>query len=170
MKKFFAAFFVFLTLCSFASFADDVTISDAEPYNEKTIPQWVKDMRRAEIITLGSWPFTTLMVSLTYSMAMFASHNWNSSYFRNPFSSSGEGYSFNEIKGILLSSAAISVGIGATDLVWQIVKREKAKKKRNADQLKNVTITPVDSNEDRIFVFEGAKKEYIFGNLESPIF
>ena len=170
MKKFWAIFFALLTLAGASAFSDDLTISDAEPYNEKTIPQWVKDMRRGEIITLGSWPFTTLMVSLSYSFGMFASHGWDGSYFRNPFSSSGEGYSFNEIKGILLTSAAISVGIGVTDLIWQIVKRENAKKKRNAEQMKNITVTPMDSNEDRVFVFEGTNKEYLFGNLESPVF
>ena len=170
MKKIIALCLALLTLASSSLFADDLTISDAEPYNQKTIPQWVKDMRRGEIITLGSWPFTTLMVSLSYSLGMFAIHNWDSSYFRNPFSSSGEGYSFNEIEGILLTSAAISVGIGVTDLIVQIVKREKIKKKKNAEQLKNITITPVESNEERMFIFDGSKKEYIFGNLESPVF
>lgn len=159
-----------MTIFTFSSFADDLTISDAEPYNEKTMPQWIKDVRRGEIITLGSWPFTTLAVSLTYSLGMYAIHNGDSSYFRNPFSSSGEGYSFNEIKGILLTSAAISVGIGITDLIVNIVKRENAKKKRNAEQLKNVMVMPVDSNQDRMFIFEGSKKEYLFGNLESAVF
>ena len=170
MKKFWAVFFALLTLAGASLFADDLTISDAEPYNQKTMPQWVKDMRRGEIITLGSWPFTTLMASLSYSFAMFASHDWDSSYFRNPFSSSGDGYSFDEIKGILITSAAISVGIGVTDLIVQIIKREQAKKKRNAEQLKNVTVTPMESNEDRMFVFDGTKKEYLFGNLESAVF
>lgn len=170
MKKFWAVFFALLTFAGASLCADDLNISDAEPYNEKTMPQWVKDMRRGEIVTLGSWPFTTLMVSFSYSFAMFAYHDWDGSYFRNPFSSSGDGYSFNELKGILLTSAAISVGIGVTDLVWQIVKRERAKKKRNAEQLKNITITPVESNEDRTFLFEGTKKEYLFGNLESAVF
>lgn len=170
MKKFLALFFILLTTLSFSSFADDLTISDAEPYDQKSMPQWVKDMRRGEIITLGSWPFTTLMVSFTYSMAMFASHNWNGAYFRNPFTSSGEGYSLDEIKGIVITSAAISVGIGVTDLIVNIVKREKAKKKRNAEQLKNITVMPVDSTEDRMFIFEGSKKEYLFGNLESAVF
>ena len=170
MKKFWAAFFVFLTLAGASAFSDDLTISDAEPYNEKSMPQWVKDMRRCEVITLGSWPFTTLMVSLTYSFGMFAANGWDSSYFRNPFSSSGEGYSYSEIKGILLSSAAVSVGIGVADLIWQIVKRERAKKKRNAEQLKNVTVTPLETSEDRMFIFKGTEKEYLFGNLESPVF
>lgn len=170
MKKTWAAFFALLTILSFSAFADDLTISDAEPYNEKTIPQWVKDMRRGEIITLGSWPFTTLMVSLSYSMGMYALHNGDSSYFRNPFSSSGDGYSFGEIRDILLVSAAISVGIGVTDLIVNIVKRENAKKKRNAEQLKNITVMPVDSLEDRMFIYEGSKKEYLFGNLESAVF
>lgn len=170
MKKFWAAFFAFLTIVSFSTFADDLTISDAEPYDTKAVPQWVKDVRRGEIITLGSWPFTTLLVSISYSFGMFAARNWDSSYFRNPFSSSGEGYSYSEIKGILLTSAAISVGIGVTDLIVNIVKREKAKKKRNAEQLKNITVTPVDSGQDRMFIFEGSKKEYLFGDLESAVF
>ncbi len=170
MKKFWAAFFALLTIVSVSAFADDLTISDAEPYNQKTIPQWVKDMRRGEIITLGSWPFTTLLVSFSYSMGMFALHGGDSSYFKNPFSSSGDGYSYSEIKGILLTSAAISVGIGITDLIVNIVKREKLKKKMNAERLKNVTVTPVESNEDRMFIFEGTRKEYLFGNLESAVF
>ena len=170
MKKFWAAFFAFLTIVSFSTFADDLTISDAEPYDTKAVPQWLKDVRRGEIITLGSWPFTTLLVSISYSFGMFAAHNWDSSYFRNPFSSSGEGYSYDEIKGVLLTSAAISVGIGVTDLIVNIVKREKAKKRRNAEQLKNITVTPVDSGQDRMFIFEGSKKEYLFGDLESAVF
>lgn len=155
---------------TFSAFADDLTISDAEPYDTKAVPQWLKDVRRGEIITLGSWPFTTLLVSLSYSMGMFAAHNWNSSYFRNPFSSSGDGYSYSEIKGILLTSAGISVGIGITDLIVNIVKREKAKKKKNAEQLKNIVITPLESGIDRTFIFEGSKKEYLIGDLESAVF
>ncbi len=170
MKRFLAALLLILSISTYSAFADELTISDAEPYDQKSIPQWVKDMRRGEIITLGSWPFTTLMVSFSYSMGMFASHGWDGSYFRNPFSSSGEGYSFDEIKGILFTSAAISVGIGVTDLIVNIVKREKAKKKRNAEQLKNITVMPVDSTEDRMYIFEGSKKEYLFGNLESAVF
>lgn len=160
----------FLLALNISSFADDLTISDAEPYNTKVIPQWVKDVRRGEIITLGSWPFTTLLVSLSYSMGMFAIHNWDSSYFRNPFSSSGDGYSYKEIRNILLVSAGVSVGIGITDLIVNIVKRENAKKKRNAEQLKNITITPLDSGQDRLFIFDGSKREYIFGDLESAVF
>ena len=163
-------FFSLLIVLSFSTFADDLTISDAVPYDTKMIPQWVKDVRRGEIITLGSWPFTTLLVSLSYSMGMFAIHDWDSSYFRNPFSSSGEGYTYSEIKGILLTSAAISVGIGVTDLIVNIIKCERAKKKRNAEQLKNITITPVDSGQDRMFIFEGSKKEWFFGDLESAVF
>ncbi len=170
MKKFWAAFFAFLTIASFSTFADDLTISDAEPYDTKVIPQWVKDVRRGEIITLGSWPFTTLLVSLSYSMGMFAVHNGDSAYFRNPFSSSGDGYTYSEIKGILLTSAAISVGIGVTDLIVNIIKREKAKKKKNAEQLKNIVITPLESGNDRTFIFEGSKKEYLIGDLESAVF
>ena len=170
MKKFWAVFFSLLIVLSFSTFADDLTISDAVPYDTKMIPQWVKDVRRGEIITLGSWPFTTLLVSLSYSMGMFAIHDWDSSYFRNPFSSSGEGYTYSEIKGILLTSAAISVGIGVTDLIVNIIKCERAKKKRNAEQLKNITITPVDSGQDRMFIFEGSKKEWFFGDLESAVF
>ena len=62
------------------------------------------------------------------------------------------------------------MGIGITDLIVNIVKRENAKKKRNAEQLKNITITPLDSGQDRLFIFDGSKREYIFGDLESAVF
>lgn len=149
--------------------AEDFTVDGAEPYDEKATPQWVKDMRRGEIITLGSWPFTTLMTGFTYSFAQMVAHGWNSSYFKNPFSSSGDGYSFNEAAGILITSFAISVGIGVTDLIVNIVKRRRAERENNARSLRDITITPLEDG-GRFFGPDGARREYIFGNLESAVF
>ncbi len=170
MRKIFLALLAFLVMTNSALHADDLTISDAVPYNSTETPQWLKDIRRGEIITLGSWPFTVLLVSFGYSIQQAASHNWNTSYIKNPFSSNGDDYSFSTATGIILTSLGISVGIGLTDFIVNSVHRGRAKKNNNAMQLRNITIMPLVSEQERLFIPMGEKKEYIFGNLESAVF
>lgn len=53
-----------------------------EPYSKDEFHPVLKDLRRAEIITLGAIPFVTFNVTLGYSFGKYASHNFDSNYFR----------------------------------------------------------------------------------------
>lgn len=168
MKK--IALLVLLVSCVslFPLCADDFTVEGAEPYDTKATPQWLKDLRRGEIITLGSWPFTVLLTSLGYSLIQVGAHNFDFSYMRNPFSTVGGDYSESETLGIIFTSLGISVGVGMADFLVNLVKRKKAEKKNNSRQMESVTITPLEGGND--FILQDRNSEIIFGNLESAVF
>jgi hypothetical protein len=52
-------------------------------------PQWVKDLRRAEIVAFGSFPFTFFFTSFTMDSIRLISHNWDRRYAPWPFKSAG---------------------------------------------------------------------------------
>lgn len=148
--------------------ADDFTVEGAEPYDKKATPQWLKDVRRGEIITLGSWPFTLLLTAFGFSLGECISHNFDSSYIKNPFVLSGSDYSRSEATRILLTSLGVSVGVGVADLVVNIVRRKKAEKKNDFRQLENVTVIPLEGGNG--LIFQENNSDILFGNLESAVF
>ena len=133
-----------LTFCAFAENTDNKTD------NSEEIPQSLQDFRRFEIITLGAMPFVTLDVTLGYSMEQYAEdlvkYNRNGRIgdrpsFPNPFkTSSNGGYNDDEIKGIIITSLCISLGIGITDLIVRIIKRNRVQTKKDKSKLNIITI------------------------------
>lgn len=111
-------------------FADTGSDTTPAPYAPDEFPVFMKDIRRFEIISLGAMPFITLNASLAYSIGKYAAHDFDSDYSPNPFAKSSDGgYSEDEQKGILLTSLGISVGIGLTDFIVNIIKHSKKNKK-----------------------------------------
>ncbi|MCR4742061.1 MAG: hypothetical protein K5866_04215 [Treponema sp.] len=113
-----------ISLFSLNLFADDSSTSTSpKAYDDDEFPQALLDLRRFEIITLGSMPFVMLDTTLAYSAYKYASGQ--SSSFN--FLSSSE-YDNDETKKIILTSLGISASIGLTDFIVRIIKRSKAKK------------------------------------------
>ncbi len=50
---------------------DRPVVPDAEPYEEDEFPLWARDLRRAEIIGLGSFPLALLATRLLYGLGRF---------------------------------------------------------------------------------------------------
>ena len=126
-------------------FAADTKSTTPEPYEEDEFPSWLKDLRRAEIITLGAMPFITLNTSLCYSFGNYAFHNFDSDYFLNPFAQGSDtsSYTSGEQVGILLTSLGICLGIGITDFIVHSVKRSNQKKKMRTQKKGNINIESV---------------------------
>lgn len=126
-------------------FAADTKSTTPEPYEEDEFPSWLKDLRRAEIITLGAMPFITLNTSLCYSFGNYAFHNFDSDYFLNPFTQGSDtsSYTSGEQAGILLTSLGICLGIGITDFIVHSVKRSNQKKKMRTQKKGNINIESV---------------------------
>ena len=126
-------------------FAADTKSTTPEPYEEDEFPSWLKDLRRAEIITLGAMPFITLNTSLCYSFGNYAFHNFDSDYFVNPFAQGSDtsSYTSSEQAGILLTSLGICLGIGITDFIVHSVKRSNQKKKMRTQKKGNINIESV---------------------------
>ena len=121
--------------CLCAPLAADEDALRIEGYQkDKPLPSWVKDVRRAEIITFGSLPFTTLGVTLAYSLYRYAANDFKAAYIPNPFplSSSEAKLNTSEQIGIISAAAVLSVAIGLTDF---IVIKVKENRKKNAERI-----------------------------------
>ena len=124
------------------------TSNEPKPYSKDEFPQGLKDLRRFEIITLGAMPFVTLDTTLAYSTIRYAQHDFDSAYKPNIFSKSS--FSSDEQKGIILTSIGISIGIGLTDYIVQVVKRNKKKKAEKVINYDDISITPIAQDSDAV--------------------
>ncbi len=150
---------------------NSMTVDEAVPYGKDEFPQWLKDVRRTEIIALGSWPFTTLLVTLGYSFQNYAAHDFSSSYFPNPFSKSDGAFDSEQIGTIILTSSLVSCAIAITDLTVNLIKRH-SKHKNNSEIDGNVTVT-ASSSDEKIFApfdFQNRNSSCLIGNMESAVF
>ena len=142
-----AAILLLLIFLPSVMFAVEPSIQ-IEPYREDEFPDWLLDVRRAEIVTLGSLPFTTLATTLVYSFYRYADNGFNKDYFPNPLakSSASANLSKNEQIGIISVSACLSLAAGLTDYLISAINRSKNQKleeERDAGVAQNVTITAV---------------------------
>lgn len=119
---------VFMFTFVFASENEAVQIEGYE--KGKELPSWVKDLRRAEIVTLGSLPFTTLGATLAYSLYRYGANDFKPAYIPNPFplSSTEAKLSTDEQIGIIATAAGISLAVGITDFIVMQVKQSRKKK------------------------------------------
>ena len=85
--------FILAIICISGMYANSndslLTSNSSQTVSVKETPQWLKDLRDTEIITIGAMPFITLGVSLTYSLIVLFQNNFNTTYFVNPFAKSG---------------------------------------------------------------------------------
>lgn len=112
-------------------FASENEALQIEGYEKgKELPSWAKDLRRAEIVTLGSLPFTTLGVTLAYSLYRYGANDFNPAYIPNPFplSSTEARLSTDEQIGIIVTAAGLSLAVGITDFIVMQVKHSRQKK------------------------------------------
>ena len=148
MKKSIAKILIFTLLFNICSpiFAEP-TSTEPKEYTEDEFPQALEDLRRFEIITLGSLPFVTLNSTLVYSGIKYVQHDFDPAYSPNPFASKANGgYSTEEQVGVLLTSLGISVGIGLTDFIIRSVKRNSKKKKAQKNKNQNITISTIEND------------------------
>lgn len=99
------------------------------------LPQWVKDVRRTEIITFGSLPFVTLWTTVGYSMAVYGE-------FKNPFDKSTSSFTENDQWNIIQISAATCIALGLADLCINLIKR-KVVRNRIESQSQAISVVPL---------------------------
>jgi len=117
-------------------------------FESTNVPQWVKDLRRWEIIAFGSIPFT--MLTATFAMDMYRWQNANGM----DFSAEGRRYAPWPLKSagavvmksreqemVFVIAASLSVGIAMTDLLIVKIKRYRARKKAEALPVGTAIIT-----------------------------
>lgn len=121
MKKTFAliVFFIF----SLQIFCAE---TKAEPYTKDEFHPLLHQLRRSEIVTLGSLPFTTLTTSLGYSFYRYFANDFDPEYQPNPFSPSQASLSIEEQKKILYISLSASLLVGIIDFTISMIKKNKS--------------------------------------------
>ena len=134
-------------------FSEDTT---PLPYEKDEIPQGLKDLRRFEIITLGAIPFVMLDTSLAYSGYRYYKNDFKSEYAPSLF---GSNFTQEEQKNIILTSIGISVCIGITDYIFQIIKRSKAKKTTELLNYDDISITPLSEDKEALKVVPSSEKK-----------
>ena len=94
-----------------------------EFFKPETHPQWLKDLRRAEIVTFGSLPFTMFASSFIVDGVRFLSHGANTLYAPWPFKPAGAIDMNDTEKAITISAAVLSSIVIA--IVDHIIVRHK---------------------------------------------
>jgi hypothetical protein len=84
-----------------------------EPYDPEEFSQGLRDLRRAEIIAIGSFPITFVFANLGYSLLRYAANGGDPDY--APVGSNRIPLSRNESLGVLAAAAAMSVTVAVID-------------------------------------------------------
>jgi hypothetical protein len=85
----------FFKVCLFAvliclAFPATAQTSGADiSFNFTNTPQWALDLRRAEIVAFGSFPFTFFFTSFAMDTMRMANNNWDARYAPWPFKAAG---------------------------------------------------------------------------------
>ena len=118
------------------------------PFIPQNAPQWVKDLRRWEIVTFGTFPFT--MFTATFAMDMYRWSQANGMDFSDagrryapwPLKSAGAIAMENKEQELTITMAVgLSVAIAFTDLIIVQIKRYKARKRAEAMPVGTIIIT-----------------------------
>ena len=117
-------------------------------FESANVPQWVKDLRRWEIVAFGTIPFT--MLTATFAMDMYRWQNANGMDFSDegrryapwPMKSAGAiVMDSKEQETVFIIAASLSVSIAMADQVITQIKRYRARKKAEALPVGTVIIT-----------------------------
>ncbi len=115
MKRCFAV--ICLTFFCLSAFSADTVSADPkepEPYTEEEFPDWMHTVRRFEIITLGTLPFTFLATFLVYDFIRYANSGFNQDFAlfgsTNPVP-----YTTGEKVGVVIGACSVSFLIALAD-------------------------------------------------------
>jgi hypothetical protein len=86
------------------------------PYTPGEFAPWLKDLWRAEVITVGSFPFTLFFTLEIYDTWRYANNGFNPNYAPWPIGSgAGTTYSPQETAWLAVSAVSVSVLIAGLD-------------------------------------------------------
>ena len=134
-KSLITAFVFFLFFGSAFTLYAQTNNTTPEPYKEDEFSQPFKDLRRFEIITLGAMPFINLDSAIVYNGYKFATGKVEKF---NPLATAD--YSQKEMEKIIITSLCISAGIGITDYVINLIKRQKIKNRLKLQENSKISI------------------------------
>ncbi|MDR0645240.1 MAG: hypothetical protein LBG05_10140 [Treponema sp.] len=95
-------------------------------YDPSEFPQWARDLRRFDVITLGAFPFAFFTATFFTDTIRWSQHNWQMTYSPWPLKPAGAYETTDDEKLAILGIAfAIAVGVAVVDLIVINIKRLK---------------------------------------------
>lgn len=116
---------------------------EPEPYDKEKNPLWLRDLRRFEIVSLGSVPFALLPTTVAYGA--YLKSQGERGHVPGPLSQS----SFDEWQQVKLMGITVGVGlcIGTVDFaVNQIVRHSRNKRQKRINLKEQVIVIPFSEN------------------------
>jgi len=105
---------------------------EPEPYTEEEFPDWLKALRRGEIIAFGSLPFTFAFSFLIYDVFRYVYHGFDQSYL--PIGSPNpEPYTAAENLGVVAAAGAGSIIIAVVDALLGRAETKRRKEGASGD-------------------------------------
>jgi hypothetical protein len=98
--------------------------AEAQTGEKDEFPQWARDLRRADIITFGVFPFTFFLASVIVDTYRFSQHDWDSQYAPWPVGSVSR--TTGEQVVAISAAAGGAVLVAVADYFIQRAKRERA--------------------------------------------
>jgi len=161
MRKLFliAIFFILLTAPVFQLTAQSSSPSSSAVFDTTNFPQWVKDMRRWDIIAFGAFPFAMFTVTFITDMC-----RWGDNAGMD-FSESGRQYAPWPLKSAgavemtkdeyirtIWIAAGLSASVAVTDLIIHKVKKSKERRRMESKPAGTIEIriTPYTAAEPDI--------------------
>lgn len=97
------------------------------PYEEDEFPLWQRDLRRFEVVLIGSFPFTMLYSSLGYGVIRWGINGFDQGYAPTlrPDADTVP-LTTDEKLGVVLSGVGLSAAVAIIDLIIIHVKRNSA--------------------------------------------
>ncbi|MDR0599822.1 MAG: hypothetical protein LBG84_07075 [Treponema sp.] len=94
---------------------------------KKSVPLWLKDLHRGEIVAFGSFPFAVFFTGLFMDLYRCAAHDWDRRYAPWPAKSSGAvPLTTTELKVLFGVAASVSLTVALADYIVVRVKRSRA--------------------------------------------
>ena len=135
MKKI-AVFVLFFFINSLViSVADDYVDLLPEEYTRDEFPQVLRTIRRAEIILVGSYPFSVLFAKIGMDAYDYASNGFDSRYAPSLFGGAPDAdRSSNDIQKLLITALCISASVVIVDFIIGKVKANRGKNQSASKQ------------------------------------
>ncbi|MDR3148116.1 MAG: hypothetical protein LBU00_07070 [Treponema sp.] len=110
-------------------------------------PQWIRDLRRGEIVAFGSFPFTLFLSTFAMDSVRFFTNDMNRAYLPWPLKGPGAiEMSRDEKKLTLMIAAASSITIALVDFAIVSVKRNReAQREQNRNGDIRINRSPLDT-------------------------
>ncbi|MDR1216473.1 MAG: hypothetical protein LBK25_07315 [Treponema sp.] len=111
-------------------------------YDPSEFPQWARDLRRFDVVTLGAFPFAFFTATFFTDTIRWSQHDWQMTYSPWPLKPAG-GYETtdNEKLNVLGIAFAIALGVAVVDLIVINIKRLKNPPLNNSNAVIKLTTT-----------------------------